>query len=491
MGSGELSPVIDALRNLVGPGAVLSDPDELIVYECDGFPIAKGRPLAVAFPTDTGQVAQCVKLLAAQGLQIVARGSGTGLAGGAVAYGNGIILSTSRMTDIESIDLENRIACVQAGVRNLALSEAVAAACVKARLPGVYHFSPDPSSQRASTIGGNAATNAGGINTLKHGLSTHHLLGMEFVTVDGRIHQTRPWGLCDGIGPDLPALLCGSEGTLALVTRLWCKLVPKPIHTRTLYAVFDSTEDACQTVADTIAAGILPTSMEMMDGAMIRVVEEAFHYGFPPQAQALLLIEIDGLADVLDEELSRIVALCHQHRAQKVEHCSDPQRRVELWSARKKAFGAIGRISRSYCTQDACVPRSMLPTAMKRIGDISAAHGLKITSVFHAGDGNVHPILLFDEDNPEDVQRILYASEEILDYCLSIGGTITGEHGVGVEKLHLMSHQFTPATIRLFRQIKDTFDPQHVLNDGKLIPSPTMEIQLLKPASINVPGGAG
>ncbi len=469
---------------------MLADPDELIVYECDGFPVAKGRPWAVVFPTDTGQVAQCVQAIGQHGGQIVARGSGTGLAGGAVAYGNGIIVSTSRMMRIESIDLENRVACVQAGVRNLALSEAVAAACAQARLSEVLHFSPDPSSQRASTIGGNAATNAGGINTLKHGFSTNHIIGMELVTADGQIMLTHAGGLCDSLGPDLPALLCGSEGTLGIITKLWCRLVPKPVHTRTLYAVFDSTQAACQTVADTIAAGMLPTSMEMMDGAMIKVVEDAFHYGFPAEAQALLLIEIDGLAEVLDDELQRIVMLCQKHRAQKVEFCSDPRRRMELWSARKKAFGAIGRISRSYCTQDACVPRSMLPVAMARISEIGAAHGLKITSVFHAGDGNVHPILLFDEDDPEDVQRALRASEEMLNYCISIGGTITGEHGVGVEKLHLMKKQFTPATIEWFRKIKDCFDPHHLLNDGKLIPSTTLEIQLIKPVAVNVPGGA-
>ena len=476
-------PAITELTALLGPKSVLTGDAEMRVYECDGFTVAKGTPTVVVFPTSTAQVAAAIKILSRHGIPIVPRGSGTGLAGGCVAYGEGVIISTSRMTKIESIDLKNRVAVVESGVRNTALSETVAA------LGSSLYFSPDPSSQRASTIGGNAATNAGGINTLKHGVTTNHVLGIELVTPDGEIIQARR-GLYDGIGPDLPGLLCGSEGTLGIITRIWCKLVPKPKHFRTAYAVFTSTRDACNTVSDVTATGIVPTSMELMDGAMIRVVEDAFHYGFPVDAAALLLIEIDGVDSILDEQLELITQLCKQNNATDVKGCSDPKRRAELWSARKRAFGAIGRISHSYCTQDACVPRSKLPDAMDNIIRIGAKYGLKITSVFHAGDGNVHPILLFDEADPEQVQRVMHASEEILEYCISIGGTITGEHGVGVEKIHLMPKMFNPATIRTFQRLKETFDPDHRINDAKLIPSDRLTVQLLKPMRVNNPGGA-
>ncbi len=507
-------PVVADLRAIVGADGILSDPNELRVYECDGFPVAKGLPTAVIFPLETDQVSAAIRVINRHNLPIVPRGSGTGLAGGCVVFGEGVIISTSRMTKIESIDLHNRVAVVQAGVRNIALSEAITraeaatertghaqdatysasstTAAKKRRISAVtgLHFSPDPSSQRASTIAGNAATNAGGINTLKHGVTTNHVLGIEMVLPNGDIVQSRTQGLYDGIGPDLPGLICGSEGTLGIITRVWCRLVPKPRHFRTIYAVFDSTYNCCKTVADVVASGIVPTSMEVMDGAMIRVVEDAFHYGFPTTAQALLLLEIDGIDQILDEQLNLIIDICKQNKGQDVKQCSDPKRRAELWSARKRAFGAIGRISHSYCTQDACVPRSKLPEAQENINKIGAKYGLTITNVFHAGDGNVHPILLFDEDKPDEVQRVLQASQELLEYCISIGGALTGEHGVGVEKLHLMPKMFNAATIETFLKIKKAFDPEQKSNDGKLIPSDKLIIELLRPISLNTTGGA-
>ncbi len=478
------------LRAIVGGDGVLSDRDELKVYECDGFPIARGLPTAVVFPTTTDEVAACVKVLARHDVPIVPRGSGTGLTGACVAFGEGVILCTSRMTSIESIDVANRVAVAQSGVLNLSLSAAVLDACRREGLNVDLHFSPDPSSQRASTIGGNAATNAGGINTLKHGVTTSHILGVEVVLADGSVHVSGGAPLYDRLGADLPGVLCGSEGTLGVITRLWCRLSPRPAHFRTIYAVFDSTADACQAVTDVIASGIVPTSMEMMDGRMIRVVEDAFHYGFPTHAQAMLLIEIDGVDQVLDDQLAQIVRTARENRAFDVQHCSDPRKRAELWSARKKAFGAIGRISHGYCTQDACVPRSKLPEAMAHINALGDKYGMPITSVFHAGDGNVHPILLFNEDDPAQVQTTLQLSEEILDYCISIGGTITGEHGVGVEKIHLMHRMFNDATIAAFQSIKRALDPDLRINDGKLIPSPRRSIQLLRPIGANQPGGA-
>jgi glycolate oxidase len=367
-------------------------------------------------------------------------------------------------------------------VRNTALSDAVAGSG--------YYFSPDPSSQRAATIGGNVATNAGGINTLKHGVTTNHVLGHEIVLPTGEVVITRGTGCYDGVGPDLPGLLCGSEGTLGVITRVWCRLVPKPKHFRTVVGVFDSTLNACQTVSDVIAAGILPTSMEMMDSAMIRVVEDAFHFGFDTSAQALLLIEIDGVSLILDEQMQRVVDIAKQNKAFSIQQCSDPARRAELWSARKKAFGAIGRISPSYCTQDACIPRSKLPEAMAHIARLGKQYGVQVSNVFHAGDGNIHPIMLFDETNPSEVQNVLRLSEEVLAYCVDIGGTITGEHGVGVEKLHLMRRMFNPATLDTFLRVKKAFDPSQRANEGKLIPSDRMTIELLKPVATNVAGGA-
>ncbi len=480
-------PVVNELSVIVGPDGVLGDPDELYVYECDGFPIARGLPTAVVFPRDTQQVAACVAAIAKHDLQVVARGAGTGLAGGAVAYGEGVIVCTSRMTTIESIDLESRVACVQAGVCNTALTDAVAS---QGGVGPLLHFSPDPSSQRASTIGGNAATNAGGITTLKHGVTTNHILAVEIVLADGTIATTRAPGLADAAGPDLTGLICGSEGTLGIITRLWCRLVPKPRCFRTIYATFTSTASACRSVSDVIAAGIVPASMEMMDGSMVKVVEDAFHYGFDASAAALLLIEIDGVDLILDEQLEAIRRIIEHNGGGGIEQCADPQRRAALWSARKRAFGAIGRISPSYCTQDACIPRSKLPEAVERLVEIGAAYGLKITNVFHAGDGNVHPILLFDDADPDQVQNTLRCADAMLEYCISLGGAITGEHGVGVEKLHLMPRMFNPQTIALFQEIKNCFDPHHRLNDGKLIPSDTLRIEILKPMATGNPGGA-
>jgi len=461
-----------ALRAIVGDGAIVAHPDELIVYECDGFTIPRARPLAVVFPTSTQQVAAVVKVLAAAGLAILPRGSGTGLCGGTVAVTPSVQVSTARMNKILEIDLPNRWALVEAGVCNLALSDAIAGSSC--------HFAPDPSSQRASTIGGNAATNAGGIHTLKHGVTVNHILGLEVVLSDGSIHIVGgPHGQVDG--PDLVGLLCGTEGTLGLITRVWCRLVPKPKAFRTALAVFESTPEACATVADIIAAGIIPAAMEMMDGAMIRVAEDAFHFGFPTSAQAVLLLEIDGLEAGLDEELSAIEAIARRNHVRDFQGGSDPQRRAELWAARKKAFGAIGRISPSYCTQDACVPRSRLPEVITHIAQICTRHQLRVTNVFHAGDGNVHPVLLYDEAQPDEVRRVLAASGEILRYCISIGGTLTGEHGVGIEKLPYMRDMFSPDDLRAMHRIRRALVPDDAFNPYKVLPRDGVTVDLLHP----------
>jgi len=475
-------PAFEELRTIVGDDGLLFDRNELKVYECDGFPIAKGLPLCVVFPRDTKQVSECVKVLVKHDLPIVPRGSGTGLAGGAVVYDIGVLISTTRMNRIEKVDLANRYAIVQAGVRNLALSDAIASTGLR--------FSPDPSSQRASTIGGNCSTNAGGINTLKHGVTTNHVLGVEMVLADGSILNTRAGGCYDGMGPDLPGLICGSEGTFGIITRVWCRLVPDPRHFRTVYAVYDSVYNACKTVSDVIASGIMPTSMEMMDGLMIQIIEQAFHIGFDTSAKAMLLLEVDGVESILDEQMDQIEKIAKDNHAGDIQKCADPKRRAQLWSARKKAFGAIGRAARSYCTQDACVPRSKLPEVMQKVAELGEKYKIPISNVFHAGDGNIHPIMMFNEDDAEETQRVLHLSEDILIYCVDVGGTITGEHGVGVEKLHLMFKMFNEATLDTFLKLKKTFDPQQRVNDAKNVPSDKLMVEIVRPIAANVPGGA-
>jgi len=470
--------LIDHLASLVPDGGVLSDPASLFVYEADGFTIARARPAAVVFPTSTAEVVAVVRAIAEAGVQVVPRGSGTGLAGGCVAFENGVIVSTTRMNRILTIDLANRVAHVEAGVRNTQLSDAVAAT------PGgvAWHFAPDPSSQRASTIGGNAATNAGGIHTLKDFVSSNHVLGLEMVLPSGEVLVTGGQNGCYESGHyDLPGLLCGSEGTLGIITRLWVRLVPRPLQFRTIVGMFPSAADACNAVSDVIAAGMLPAAMEMMDGRMVQVIEDAYHFGFPPEAQALILTEIDGIPDLLDGQASDIAAIFQAHHAFGVQTSGDPVRRAMLWKARKSAFGAIGKISHSYCTQDACVPRSMLAQVLKRIGEIGAEFGLDINNVFHAGDGNMHPIFLYDDRVESEVQNVLLAAEKILQYCIDIGGTVTGEHGVGVEKIHLMPYLFDQPTMDQFAAVKRAFDPGERINAGKLIPSDKIKVSLIKP----------
>ncbi len=329
--------LIDRLTSLVPPGGVLSDPASLFVYEADGFTIARARPAAVVFPTTTAEVVAVVRAIGDAGVQIVPRGSGTGLAGGCVAFENGVIVSTTRMNRIVNIDLANRVAEVEAGVRNIQLSDAVAA------VPGgaAWHFAPDPSSQRASTIGGNASTNAGGIHTLKDFVSSNHVLGMELVLPSGEVLVVGGQNGCYESGNvDLPGLICGSEGTFGIITRLWVRLVPRAMTFRTIVGMFPSSADACEAVSDVIAAGMLPAAMEMMDGRMVQVVEDAYHFGFPPEAQALILTEIDGIPDLLDAQAADVEAIFRQHNAFGIQTSGDPARRAMLWKARKQAFGA-------------------------------------------------------------------------------------------------------------------------------------------------------
>jgi glycolate oxidase len=469
--------LISDLCQILPAERVMTDPAELFVYESDGFTIARSRPAAVVFPTSTQEIVAIVKVLEKHDAQIVPRGSGTGLTGGCVAFENGVIVSVAKMNRILKIDLDNRVAHVEAGVRNTQLSDAVAL------LPGgsEFHFSPDPSSQRASSIGGNAATNAGGIHVLKDFVTSNHVLGMEMVLPDGSVIDVGAKNGCYEAGIDLPGLICGSEGTFGIITKLWVRLIPKATSFRTIVAMFSTTADACNTVSQVIAAGHLPSAMEMMDGRMLTNVNEAFHMGFPSDAKAMILTEIDGIDDLLDNQMQQIVEISERNHAMSVETSSDPDERAKLWKARKGAFGAIGKISPSYCTQDACVPRSMLAQVLAKVDEIGREHGLIINNVFHAGDGNVHPIFLYDDRDERQVQNVLLAAEKVLAYCIDIGGTLTGEHGVGVEKINLMPHMFDEATMSLFQRVKDAFDPNDLINAGKMLPSEKVVVNLLKP----------
>ena len=463
--------VTRGLAGVVGGDRVMTDPAELSVFETDGFTLARSRPGAVVFCETVGEVAAVVRLLAGHGVPVVPRGSGTGLTGGCVAFDSaagtpGVVVSVSRMRRVREVRLIDRLAHVDAGVRNAQLSDAVAA------VPGggKFHFAPDPSSERASTVGGNAATNAGGIHVLKDFVTSSHVVGVEMVTPDGDVVELG--GPCgDATGVDLVGLACGSEGTLGIITGLWVRLSPKRPAFRTVVATFASQRDACDAVSGVVASGVEPAAMEMLDGRMVRVVERVFKLGIDPAAAAMLLVELDGPPATIDLEKDAVVAVFRRHGAVTLETADDPRRKNELWAARKKAFGAIGRISPSYCTQDACVPRSRLAEVLETVDAIGRRHGLTINNVFHAGDGNVHPIFLYDDRDPAQVERAMAAAEEVLKACVDLGGTITGEHGVGVEKLALMPYLFDARTLAAFADVKAAFDPDARLNAGKLLPA--------------------
>lgn len=455
-----MSSLVSDLRATLGRENVLSAPSELAVYDCDAFTIERHRPDAVVLPRSTQQVADVVKLCQRYGTSVVARGAGTSLAGGCLPLGGGVVVMLSRMDKVIEIDLRNRMAVVEAGVPNLRLTNAL--------LGTGFHFAPDPSSQGASTIGGNVATNAGGPHTLKYGVTVNHVLGLEAVLSDGSILQLGP--VADPSELDLLGVLVGSEGTLAIVTKVWVRLTPNPQHHRAMRATFASVDDASNAVSQIIAAGIIPAAMELMDQGILAAVEEAFQFGFPPDAGAVLVIEVDGPAAGLDRQQEQIVDFCKRFGAREVLQASSAQERELLWKCRKSAVGATGRLSPSYTIQDGVVPRSRLPHIIRRTAEIGQRHQIRIVNVAHAGDGNIHPILLFDERDREQVERAVAAGREILEECIACGGSITAEHGVGIEKIGLMNRLFAPSDLNAMRHVRQAFDPTTCLNPGKLIP---------------------
>ena len=457
-----VSSLLNRLREVVGDEGLLCKPEQLLVYECDGYVVEKKCPDVVVFPTSTEQVVAIVKLCHEFDVPFVPRGAGTSLAGGCLPIGGGVMIALTRMKQIIEVNYRDRYAIVEPGLVNVHLTN---------HLKGSgYHYAPDPSSQGACTIGGNFATNSGGPHTLKYGVTVNHVLGAEVVMPDGSIAQLG--GVTeDSPGYDLTGLFVGNEGTLGIATKVIVRLTRDPAAYRTMLGIFETVSDATKAISEIIGAGIVPAALEMMDQGIVSAVEQAFHFGFPLDAGAVLLIEVDGLEVAVDEEAQRISALCTQSGAREVRQANTQKERLLLWKCRKQAFGAIGRLSPSYCTQDGVVPRTKLPEILEFIIACGQRHGLRIVNVFHAGDGNIHPILLFDERDNEQVKRVLEASDEILGKCIELGGSVTGEHGIGVEKISFMDKLFAAEDLAVMGTIRDCFNPTGRCSPGKMLPT--------------------
>ncbi len=450
--------LIENLSAIVGPENVLSRPDELLVYECDGLPQHKHRPRAVVFPSSTEETAAVMRELARANVPFTPRGAGTGLSGGALALNSGVVIEMARMRRILSIDCENRLAVVQPGVVNLNVSKAVA--------PYNLYYVPDPSSQPTCTIGGNIAESAGGIHCLKYGTTTDHVLGLRVVLAGGEIVD-----LGGANGYDLLGTFIGSEGTFGIATEATLRLAQSPPAVRTLLAEFLEVNDASHAVSAIIAAGVMPAALEMMDREIIRAVEASvFAAGLPPDAGAALLIELDGIEAGLDDEAEKVKSICMEYGARSCRYARDEAERKKLWAARKGAFGAIGRISPDSMIQDAVVPRSRLPQVLNAAYDIAARYQLRIANVFHAGDGNLHPLICFDSRSPDEVRRVKEAGRELMEVCVAAGGTITGEHGVGLDKRELLPLVFSEADMNAMLSVRAAFDPLGLCNPGKIVP---------------------
>lgn len=456
--------LVERLRQILGPDGVCHRPADILVYEYDGSvdgAVDTGRPAAVALPTTTEQVAAVVKLAREADLPVIPRGAGTGLSGGAVAQRGGIIVALTRMDKILEVDRADRTALVEPGVINLELTEHVQ--------DDGFFFAPDPSSQKACTIGGNVAENSGGPHCLKYGVTTNHILGLEVVLPDGRIVWTggRASG---GAGYDLTAALVGSEGMLGIVTKALVRLTPAPDATLVQLAAFPDIDSASHAVSRIIAAGIVPAALEMMDNLTIQAVEPTYHAGYPLDAGAVLLIEVDGLReDVLATQVD-IEAICRDAGATDVRAATAKPERDLLWKGRKMALAAMGRLAPNYYLHDTVVPRSKLPVTVKMIDKVSQEYGIRMANVFHAGDGNLHPLMLFDRRKKGDVEKVLQASHDLLHYCVEVGGSLSGEHGIGTEKRDYMTLVFTGDDLAAMAGLKNGFDPTGMFNPEKLFP---------------------
>lgn len=450
------------LATILSTGNLLSESEEVTPYECDGLSAYRQKPMLVALPEDLDQLIAVVKVCQKHRVPIVSRGAGTGLSGGALPLANGVLLVLAKFNRILEINNSKRTARVQPGVRNLAISEA-------ADQYGLY-YAPDPSSQIACSIGGNVAENSGGVHCLKYGLTVHNILQLKVVTINGDLITLGSEAL-DSPGFDLLALMTGSEGMLGIVVEVTVKLLPKPTHTSLVLAAFDDVEAAGHAVGGVISAGVIPAGLEMMDNFAIRATEDFAHCGYPVDAAAILLCEVDGTQEEAASQVERVSAVMRENGATEVRIAADEEERLLFWKGRKMAFPAMGRISADYYCIDGTIPRSQLPLVLRKMEQWSGEFNLRVANVFHAGDGNLHPLILFDANVPGELERTEAFAGKILDLCVEVGGTITGEHGVGIEKINQMCSQFNTAEIGQFHSLKAAFDPDTLLNPGKAIPT--------------------
>ena len=450
------------LREFMPRNSVLTEEEDLRPYECDGLSAYRRLPWIVALPETVEQVGRLLRLCSEQNIPVVARGAGTGLSGGALPLEDGVLLSLAKFNRILEVDPANRTATVQPGVRNLAITEAAA--------PYGLYYAPDPSSQLACSIGGNVAENAGGVHCLKYGLTVHNVTGIKFMTMDGELITLGGKAL-DIPGYDLLALMTGSEGMLGVMVEFTVKLLPKPERAQVVLAVFDEIEKAGDAVAAIIASGFLPAGLEMMDNLAIRAAEAYAKAGYPVEAAAILLCELDGTSEEVSEGIAQIRTLLLKQGAAEVRVSRDEADRLRMWAGRKAAFPAVGRLSPDYYCMDGTIPRRHLAKVLRRISDLSKEYGLAVANVFHAGDGNLHPLILYNANKPGELEKTEELGGKILEFCIEVGGTVTGEHGVGVEKINQMCLQFTRVELEQFHALKAAFDPRGLLNPGKAVPT--------------------
>ena len=454
--------LLKRLRKILPADAILSEREDLNPYESDGLTAFRQLPMLAVLPETEAQVQQVLRMCHAEAVPVVARGAGTGLSGGALPLANGVLLSLSKFSRILQIDSLARTARLQPGVRNLAISEAAAEF-------GLY-YAPDPSSQIVCSIGGNVAENSGGVHCLKYGLTVNNILALRVITIEGEILEIGSTAL-DSAGYDLLALMTGSEGLLGVITEVIVKLLPKPTRAQVLMAGFDSVEKAGAAVADIISAGIIPAGLEMMDKLAIHAAEDFVHAGYPLDVEAILLCELDGVNEEVSEEIKRVHSILQKAGATTLRTAQDDAERLKFWAGRKAAFPAMGRLAPDYYCMDGTIPRKRLPEVLRRIHEYSAHYGLRVANVFHAGDGNLHPLILYDANKPGELARAEAFGAKILELCVEVGGTITGEHGVGVEKIDQMCVQFIPQELALFHAVKKAWDAQNLLNPGKAVPT--------------------
>jgi glycolate oxidase len=447
------------------PDAVIREPEQLKTYECDGLTGRRALPALVVLPDSTEQVQAVVASCDRHGVPFVARGAGTGLSGGAVPVAGGIVVSLARMNRILEIDLESARVTVQPGVTNLAVTQAVSAEG--------YYYAPDPSSQQVCTIGGNVAENSGGAHCLKNGFTVNHVTGLTVVLPDGELVRLGGKGF-DAPGYDLMGTFVGSEGTLGIATEVVLRVLRRPEAVRTLLAGFSSTDAAGGAVSGVIAAGILPAAIEMMDRLTIDAAEAAVHPGYPAEADAVLIVELDGVGLQVDEDLAVVERICRENGAGEIRTAETEDERALLWRGRKSAFAAMGRVSRDYYVQDGVVPRTQLPSVLRRIAELEREYGLRVGNVFHAGDGNLHPLVLYDGRREGEAERAERLAAAILDACMDAGGSITGEHGIGLDKACAMPLMFDEDDLDVMQRLRRSFDPRGLANPGKVFPTPRL-----------------